>query len=412
MAFALQFLGDELLHLTLLSRPAYALQRVAVFGVVGGLLLAVIDGRLLEAGAARWYRYPAYIVWFLATSLTAIWPPAWPIGLALFVLLLLAGGTLPARPGLLSDSLPSSPLEALNEAPAPIKSRQPRLLVGPIGFLRGLLTVACIWLPLIRLEETSANGTGAWIARLGYFLLGVVCFVRVLGRLEDAGRLPRPRYGFLLIGLVLLVGVVHRSGRTANPADRYVFLFSVAASVASMVHPWLRLITGYEALALFVLIQAPLALLPSKPKLASAGRPLEEGSKKRTPVPKTNELALCGPLEYMRIITVIACLGVPLIYMDHAFAGTVGSWIARLGYFVLGFFWLAFANGRLEDAGLAHSWNPPQYALVITVACLMPLAFHWVNGYGALAIFVLIQVPTVFLKSKAVPEEDLTESGI
>jgi hypothetical protein len=411
MAFALEFLGDELLHLTLLSRLAYAFQQVAVFGTVGLLLLAVIDGRLLDARVAGWYRYPAYSIWLLGTSLPVIWPPAWPIGLALFFLLLLAGGALPAKPAPFGHSLASTALEALDEVPAPVKRRQPRLLVSQVGFLRGLLTVACIWLPLIRLEEVSAHGTGAWIARMGYFLLGVACFVRVLGRLEDAGRLPRPRYGFLLIGLVLLARVLRRSGPIANPTDRYAFLFSAAASVASMLHPWLSLITGYEALALFVLIQIPLALLPSKPGLASSERPREEGSKKRAPAAKTNELALCGPLEYLRIITVIACLWVPLIYMDHAFAGSVGSWIARFGYFVLGLFWLTFANGRLDDAGWGHSWYPPQFALVVCVASLLPFAVHWINAYEVLVIFVLIQTPTVMLRSKPKPEEPLLESG-
>lgn len=151
-------------------------------------------------------------------------------------------------------------------------------------------------------------------------------------------------------------------------------------------------------LVLFLLIQVPLVFLPSRPKTAE-----KEGSKK-PPAVKTNELALCGAFEYLRILLVIACLWIPLIYMDSTSGGGAGSWIARIGYVILVCAWLIFANGRLEDAGWGHSSYPSQYFLVVSVASLMPLAIHWVNVYEALAIFVLIQTPTALLRSKPAPE--------
>jgi uncharacterized membrane protein YhaH (DUF805 family) len=303
--------------------------------------------------------------------------------------------------------------EPEEKASAPIKKYRAQWLVSPVGYLRSLLTFACIWLPLIYLEDASGQGFGVWIARLGYSILSIVWFFKVLGRLDDAGRLPRARYGFLITCLVCLTGILRSLEHAGRSPQWYGFPFSSAASIVSMLTAWLRHINGYEQLALFLLIQMPLALLTSKPKspklLAEINRQ-KESRNKSMPVVKTNELALSGPFEYLRILLVIACLWIPLIYMDNAFGGSVGSWIARLGYLILGFFWLAFANGRLEDAGWAHSWYPSQYGLVVSVASLMPLAVHWVNGYGALAIFVLIQIPTVFLRSKPRPEEPSPET--
>ena len=54
-------------------------------------------------------------------------------------------------------------------------------------------------------------------------------------------------------------------------------------------------------------------------------------------------------------------------------------------------------------------WATRQYFLVVSVASLMPLAVHWVNGYGALAIFVLIQTPIALLLSKPRPDDPLLE---
>ena len=69
-----------------------------------------------------------------------------------------------------------------------------------------------------------------------------------------------------------------------------------------------------------------------------------------------------------------------------------------------------FAHGRLKDAGWARNDYPFQYFLVVSVASLMPLAVRWVNSYGALAIFFLIQSPTVFLRSKPMSDEEVITS--
>jgi hypothetical protein len=412
MAFGIEFLGNEMLRLRLLPGRVYSVQWVLVFGLVGLFLFAVIDGRLIDAGKSSWYRYPAYAIWLLSTSLPIVWPPSSWICFASFVLLLVAGGSISRRSTIVSDHASLVTDRGPGWVPPDRSPHFPaELLVSPLGFLRGLLTLACFWLPLIWLDEGSGGSdVRVWIARFGYALLSVVWLFMALGRLGDAGRLPRARYAYLVIGLLLPVGLLDAYWHGgAQLRDAFPFLKEAASALTQS----LSSINGYWRLAVFLLIQTPLALFPSGSRLPEPiieSRNAEGTAKDAVPVAPTNELALSGPLKYLFILVAIASTGAPLVYIDGASGGGVGSWIARIGYLILALIWLTFANGRLEDAGWAHSQYPAQFDLVVSVASLMPLAFRWVNGYGALAIFVLVQTPTVFLKSKPKPKEPSLES--
>jgi hypothetical protein len=407
MAFGVRLLGEGLLHLDQLPQYLFVLQRVAVFGLVGLFLFRTIDGRLLDAGLARWYRFPVFALWLVSMSLPVIVPQWSPLGPALFTLLLILGGVIPGKLVPVQSSA-TREFEYSEDQVSMRSRRAPSLpMVHRIDFLRSLLTLTCLWLPLIWLEDFSGNHLGAWIARLGYSILCVVWAVKVIGRLEDAGKAPSVRQGLLVILLILSIELMRHL--ELHAWTQWWQSFPVLKTAAGLSQ-WLVCLNGYEKLALFLLVQVPLALLPGKPKLATPFSEYTGTSRNaRQPVEavKTNVLALCGPFEYLRILLVIASVSIPLIYMDHVSKNGVGSWIARAGYAVLAFFWLTFAHGRLKDAGWAHSEYPSQFFLVVSVASLMPLAVHWVNGFGAIAIFVIVQIPTAFLKSVPIPDEEL-----
>lgn len=411
LAFALEYLfrADVVLPATILSRYLHVFERVIAFGLVGICLLRAFDGRLLDAGLSRWYRYLAFAIWLLSTSLPIIWPRTWPIGLALFAFLLFTGGLIPSKTVIVeSDALGRI---AVDDEKASVQKDvfPPLPRVGPVGFLRSLLTLACLWLPMILLDDVSGRGTGMWVARLSYFILSVVWSIMVFGRLEDAGRSPHMGRGYFIIGGVLLIEMLHRLVGARRSPQSYGFLISAAVHIASTLPPWLELINGYEKLALFLLIQVPLALLPSKPRhdeTATSQKVENKYSKKLAERRKTAKPFLVCPFSFLRRLLVIAFLWAPLVYMDSVSNGGIGTWIARLGYFILVYAWLMNASGRFEDAGWAFNWDGAQCCLVVSVASLMPLAVHWVNGYGALAIFVIVQIPTAFLKSVPLPEEE------
>jgi hypothetical protein len=273
----------------------------------------------------------------------------------------------------------------------------PRL--GQLGFLRSLLTLGCLWLPLILLDSASGQGVGATVAKLGYLILGVVWLIQLLRRLEDAG------YPLLGRGLSLLLLVVIARGlrlfsflhRSQDPFE----LYSELARFLPKSPAWTGHTNGYEILGLFLVVQAPLAALPSKlrsyeppPRRENKyGKQLAEWRKKHKPF-------LVGRFAFLRRLLVIAVLWLPLIYIDSVSKGGIGTWSARFGYFVLTYAWLINSRGRFEDVGWSSLPDHWQYCLVVSVATLMPLAIHWVDGYGALAIFVLIQIPIAFPGSK------------
>lgn len=376
---------DTFLSLNYLPHYLRSLPQVAVFCLVAMYSVKAIDGRLLDAGAKPWYAYPAFAVWFLSIELPIIWTREWPIGLALFVLLLIAGCFLPGKP----VSVKLAPVDKIagddDKAFASDKKIPTRLLIGPVGFLRSLLTFACVALPLIWLENLFGRGIGALPAHLGYGVLYFVWVFKVFGRFADSGR----------------------------SSNWYWFPFCIAVSIASALPLWLKLINRYETLALFLLIQVPLSLLPSKPRPQAPDRPESLGDKYKKRHAKQGagaEPFLVGTFAFMLRLLVIVCLWAVLVYMESGSHDEVVVWVARCGYFILGVAWMVNANGRLQDAGWAHSWYPSQYFLVVSVASLMPLAVHWVNGYEALTIFALIQTPTALLRSKPKPEVPLLES--
>lgn len=406
MAFAITLLAEELLHLDRLPRYLFVLQRIVVVSMVGMFLFRTISGRLLDAGLARWYRFPMFALWLVSTSLSVLLPQWSLLGPVLFFVLLIFGGASPGKLVPVRSSAPNQVMRDKEGFSAPSRRAPPLPMVDRIGFLRSLLTLACLWLPLIWLEDFSGNDLGVFFARLCYIILCVVWAVKLFGRLEDAGKAPSVRQGLLLIIFALSIGLM---GRLEFHVWTDWWQGFPILNKAAALSQWLTHLNGYEKLGVFLIVQVPLALLPNKP---TTMRPFSEHDdalrKARQPVNtvKTNVLALCGPFEYLRILLVVAGVCVLLIYMDHASDGGVGSWIARSGYAILAFFWLTFAHGRLKDAGWAHSDYPAQYFLVVTVTSLMPLAVHWLNAYGALAIFVIIQIPTVFLKSVALPDEE------
>lgn len=409
-AFELLFSRDTASHLNTLPGYLQAFEGTIVFGFLGFYLVKALRGRLLDAGLPRWYSFPAFFIWLLSISMPMFWPKIWLIGLTLIVLLVLAGGLIPSRQVPLTSASLGSVAEKEEEdavsKPVPPKVRR----VGRISFLRSLLTIACLWFPLILLDASSAQGTGVWIARLGYFLLGVIWLTKLLGRLEDADRLSTSWLGYFVVAAVLLIRIIRRIGGAGQASQLYGFSISDATRVAFSWMPWLKFVNGYEMLALFLLIQVPLALFPSKPsgeEPVSSRKMESKYGKLLAERRRTRKRFLVAPFAFLRRLLVLAFLWALLIRLDGVSNRGTGTWIARFGYFILVYAWMMNVQDRFENAGWPHDWYGAQYCLVVSVASLMPLAVHWVNGFGALGIFVLIQVPLLFLRSKPRNQDQL-----
>jgi hypothetical protein len=404
IAFALEYLGDTLLHLRQLSHFIYVTQWIIFFGIFGSVLLVSIDQRLNDAGLHRRYKYPLIIIWLTSVSVPVAWPSERQTAIVLFIFFSVIGCLFRSRPFPTELAPLGTPSDSGWSERTTRKDYRPTWHVAPVSFLRSLLTLACLWVPLIWLENISKGENGIWLARIGYCILGYAWLYILLGRLNDAGRLPRKRYGFLLVGIILFIEMFgHALGNAWSALSHDLFPFGATLFVDSLLQR-VRHISAYEMLALFLLLQIPLAFFKSERAPRSAEYDQWAAGKQKQPSRvKVNVHALCGPTRYLRILALIDFLWFSLIYIDHVSAGGIGTWAARFGYVILIAFWMTFAHGRLVDAGMAHSEYPAQYFLVCSVVSLMPLAFRWVNGYGSLTVFCLMQTTLIFLHSKPLP---------
>jgi hypothetical protein len=233
---------------------------------------------------------------------------------------------------------------------------------------------------LIWLKGTFHRGFWALVADLAGGILYLISVIKVMGRFADSGR----------------------------TSDWYWFPFCIIATFASAMPLWFNLLNRYEALALFLLIQVPLALLPSAPREARLVP--ESGFAKRLhrrtfQGREAKKSIMISPFAFLLGLVVVACLWALLIHAENASRGGVGMWLSRSGCFVLACAWAMIASGRFADADWDHDWRMSQYFLVVAVVSLMPFAVHWVNAYGALAIFCIMQIPAALLPSKPVEQQ-------
>ena len=80
-----------------------------------------------------------------------------------------------------------TPGEDVEDYPVKAKKRSRGEPLGPVPYLVVVLMLACFWLLLIFIEDTSGHGLGVWIARLGYGALGFLWFGLTIMRFKDAG---------------------------------------------------------------------------------------------------------------------------------------------------------------------------------------------------------------------------------
>lgn len=248
---------NRLLPLRELVNPYYFLTRSDSFNHIAGypliaiLALSTIVGRLRDARMSPLYLFPISLLWIFSTVAFMFKTNYWPVGLALFVFMLIAGGFLPIRPapvliGFGDKSTGGVGESTLSETNAPEDEaekdsgeeveRARTNLATPKSYLVALSVIACLWLALIYIDDVSGHGIGVWVARLGYAFLGFMWFGAAANRFKDAGLF-----------------------------DGRFFLYLIVVCTASLLPLINSLTTGYESLAIFVLIQIPTVFLKSKP---------------------------------------------------------------------------------------------------------------------------------------------------
>lgn len=117
-------------------------------------------------------------------------------------------------------------------------------------------------------------------------------------------------------------------------------------------------------------------------------------------MPSSNSKKPIGRFMFLLWVVVVAALWGSLSHFRPRSDGGFASFIAVAGVATLAMLWMQAVEGRLLDAGLPL-WCRWPYVLILSFGCILLHSFKVLDGPQALALFILVQVPTVFIKSRS-----------
>ena len=202
----------------------------------------------------------------------------------------------------------------------------------------------------------------------------------------------------MIVPGVLWVWSVLRRLKDAG-LPRWLFLpYSVAVfGVCAAVH--LRKILDWqETLAFFFILQIPTVLFPSKPRPAGSSR----RSGTQTSVPSQPYLEYNRPVgrfQFVLRVVFVGALFTALLQFAREAGPGVAAWEMRAGIVLFAFVWILSVEGRVMDAGLPQ-WVSIPYCLLLPGVSALPHFLKIFNLHVALVLFVILQIPTIFFKSR------------
>lgn len=258
--------------------------------------------------------------------------------------------------------------------------------IGRMTFLLSALLVALLCAAALHLLRSHAESKRAVFAvGYGMVLLGVFWTRSLERRLTDAGL---PRWIFWPYFLVVFTGCL----------GAHVLKFT----------------NSLETLALFLLLQLPAALFPSKPAGAEsspAGALLQPTFSLFAWIRNkwTRDVAPLSAFEFAVFVLLIAGLLQVLHLLRGDFRVTAHAREIRAaldaGSGLLCVLWVFSARGRLQALGLMR-WTL-ELCFIVLAVCLLPLTLRAISFPVALAIFISLQVPAVLLRRESNPENVL-----
>ncbi|MGA3373371.1 MAG: hypothetical protein ABSC48_16570 [Terracidiphilus sp.] len=250
--------------------------------------------------------------------------------------------------------------------------------MGRITYLLSSVAIAVLCGAAVLLLRSHPESRHVLLAAQCCLAVLAVIWIRSLeSRLQDAGL---PRWSFW-------------------PYFLLVFTLCFGAHAKGMGGP--------RTLALFLLLQISALLLQSQP---ASGESLLRGAGHEAARKYPEFLRPVGRFLFLLRVVLLAAFGAALLHLVQRTSAGVARWEMCLALAVLGFVWIYNVEGRALDAQLP-SWVPATYCMAAPGLCFLPFLFHRVSLPTALALFIVLQIPTVFLQSRTVLAEPPSPSS-
>jgi hypothetical protein len=217
-------------------------------------------------------------------------------------------------------------------------------------------------------------------------------------------------YGLILLGVFWTRSLERRLADAGLP--RWIFWpYFLAVFTGCLGAHVLKFTNSLETLALFLLLQLPAALFPSKP-VGAESLPPDALMKQTFSLLAwirnrwTRDVAPLSPFEFSVFVLLIAGLLQVLHLLRGDFRVTAHAEEIRAaldaGSGLLGVLWVLSARGRLQALGLMR-WTL-ELCFIVFAICMLPLTLRAISFPVALAIFISLQVPAVLLRIESSPE--------
>lgn len=248
---------------------------------------------------------------------------------------------------------------------------------GRLGFLLSSVFVAVLCGVALHLLSAHAGSHRAMMAAgYGFVILGVFWLRSLESRLMDTGA---PRWCFWPYFLIVFTGCLAVQG--------------------------LKITNSLETLALFLVLQLPLAFWPGKP--AQTGILSESAN---LPASRPSRVTPLGAFEFAVYLLLIAGLW----YVLHLLRGDVsGMAMARnlrhaldAGSGLLCVLWIFSVRGRLKALGWTR-WTLT-FCSIVLIPCLLLFALREISFQHALVLFVALQIPVVLIRREFIPARFLS----
>jgi hypothetical protein len=228
---------------------------------------------------------------------------------------------------------------------------------------------------------------------------GVMYLLR--GHTESRHLLLAAAFGLVVLGVFWTRSLEHRLMDMGWPRWCFWPCFLTIFTACFGAHV-LKIVGGPETLALFIILQIPLAAWPSKPSRGESVNKAADLSALQTGK-AARKITPIDALEFAVYVVLIAGLWAVLHLLRGDVSGMAHSRALKLaldaGSGVLCVLWIFCVRGRLKALGAAR-WTLV-FCSIVLIPCLLLFAERVINFPHALVLFVALQIPAVLVRRES-----------